>query len=371
MSTEKKPEQTEGLIALDDFMSLSVGADPFAEPTDNGQQGITLSDPDEGIDVNKDIFDLDDTNKGREKQQDSEDIILSNPVSSILAESLLELGIEDFTSVDEVGNEVTVDVKTGNITPEMYKEVLKGYMEAQKEELTKDVIPLKGSSELLRKLAEIDKAGGNISSIIEEKAKVVDPIQSIDITTEKGQEKVIEIFMHAQGRDAEDIEARIQMYKTKGILADKAEEFQGEVQVAFDKYLDQQKQAAEDNKANQKKAIKEYREKFSKGLESFELNDAAKKKLVKFSTEAESDGFLLDKKLREMRLDPEKAARLALFAMDEEEYIKQVTSKVLTQQRQKTAIRIGVAKDKRQAIDNDDLFGSSNSKRSGGLIPIE
>lgn len=368
MSIEKKPEQTEGLIAFEDLFK-SNEQDPFLEPDDNGQQGVIITDPDARL--NDDLFDPDDTNQNREKQQDNGEIDLITPVSKILSENLIDLGVETIIQVDEVGNEVEVDVKSGNITPEMYKEALKSYLENQKEKLLEDALPLKGTSDLLKKLAEIDKAGGNITAILEEKANVVDPLQSIDISNEQGQITAIELVLKAQNMSPEDIEARILLYKTKGILADKAEEFQENVQKAFDDYLENQKKAAEDNKVKQKEAIKEYRKDFVEGLGGFELNDTVKKKLVKFATETESDGFVLDKRLREMRMDPKRAARLALFVLDEEEFIKQVTAKAITATRQKTAIKIGLAKDKRQATDNDDLFGSSSSKKSGGLIPIE
>ncbi|NBO23422.1 hypothetical protein EBU94_08825, partial [bacterium] len=170
----------------------------------------------------------------------------------------------------------------------------------------------------------------------------MDPIESIDISTSEGQEKAIAFFLHQTGKDQEDIEARIKLYREKGILAEKAEEFQGEIRKAFDKFVEQEKERAIEAKTKTEEALKEYRKNLTEKIGArFELNDSAKKKLVDFAAKPTNENkFLLDEKLREIRMNPEEAAELALFVLDKEEYIKQVTNKKVTDEKIKTAIRL-------------------------------
>lgn len=365
MSETKSP--LEGVVPLENLLN----DDPFFTPSNNGSEELELNDPDDEDKDNDDPFFVDDSiNNDREKQQQKDDIKIQNPFQQVFLEQLTDFGIETVLQQDKDGNDVEVPVKDLDLTPELYKEIVKTFFDEQKQELTKDKIPASEMSELLKNMHKIEKAGGSVSAILQKKAEEVEPISELDLSTEQGQAKAVEIFLKANGKDQEDIEARIQLYREKGVLAEKAEEFQSQIQSAFDKYVENQVAAAEQAKKEREENLKTYKKDFSEGLKEFELNDAAKKKLVDFTTKFDKDGSELWKALRQKISDPKQAAKIALFIMDEEEFIKQVTNKTVVQEKLKTAVKIGTVNLKRKVTDGDDFLGTS-SDRSGRLIPIE
>lgn len=307
------------------------------------------------------------TNEDREEQQKTE---VPNPVSDSLKQSLKKLGIESYFKVNEAGEDEPVDLADTVVTPELFEELVLAHNKLVQEEASKNKISIDKVSDLTKQLIEIENAGGDVTKVLREKQRVLDPMQAIDVSTKEGQVAAVVLFMQLTGKDAEDIEARVKLYEERGDLATRAEEFQVETEKLFKAYVDKQKENALKETEKQKEFWKNYKKDFSeKGLASFQLNDAAKKKLTKFAAEyTEGSGFEIDKALKELRQDPVRAAKLALFVMDEEEFIKQVSVTKVREEQVKSAIRLGIVKDSKNK--KGDEF-NLDTKQSGVLIPIE
>ena len=307
------------------------------------------------------------TNEDREEQQKTE---VPNPVSDSLKQSLKKLGIESYFKVNEAGEDEPVDLADTVVTPELFEELVLAHNKLVQEEASKNKISIDRVSDLTKQLIEIEDAGGDVTKVLREKQRVLDPMQAIDVSTKEGQVAAVVLFMQLTGKDAEDIEARVKLYEERGDLATRAEEFQVETEKLFKAYVDKQKENALKETEKQKEFWKNYKKDFSeKGLASFQLNDAAKKKLTKFAAEyTEGSGFEIDKALKELRQDPVRAAKLALFVMDEEEFIKQVSVTKVREEQVKSAIRLGIVKDSKNK--KGDEF-NLDTKQSGVLIPIE
>ena len=96
-----------------------------------------------------------------------------------------------------------------------------------------------------------------------------------------------------------------------------------------------------------KELMKGFKKDLKENLSEFQLKDPLKNKIVELATKEDPDGrFSMDKMYTQWRTDPKKAARLALFLLDEEEFIKQVTNKaVVTSKLDSARKRVIVRKD--------------------------
>jgi hypothetical protein len=246
------------------------------------------------------------------------------------------------TIVQEVdGEEVEVSIDDMDIDEEMFQTIIQSKIEQEKEIAGKNKISTEGISDFAKSLIEIDRNGGDISELLEMKRAYSDPLDNLDISTLEGQKSAIYLRKKAAdpNQDDEEILLLIDAYEKRGVLEEKAEVAERELREAFEMQIEARKRAAIEHQEARKKMLDDYR-KDLKGQVSnqFTLNDNVIKKLVNIATRSNEDGvFELDSRYSEYRRDPEKAARLALFLLDEDEYIKQVSSKEVKTEKLKSA----------------------------------
>jgi hypothetical protein len=246
------------------------------------------------------------------------------------------------TIVQEIdGEEVEVSIDEMDIDEEMFQTIIQSKIEHEKESAGKNKISTEGISDFAKSLIEIDRNGGDISELLEMKRAYSDPLDNLDISTPDGQKQAIYLRKKAAdpNQDDDEIILLIDAYEKKGILEEKAEIAEKELRDAFEMQVEARKKAAIDAQEARKKMLEDYR-KDLKGQVSnqFTLNDTVIKKLVNIATKSDDEGrFELDSRYSEYRRDPQKAARLALFLLDEEEYIKQVSSKEVKNEKLKSA----------------------------------
>jgi hypothetical protein len=246
------------------------------------------------------------------------------------------------TIVQEVdGEEVEVSIDEMDIDEEMFQTIIQSKIEQERENAGKNKISTEGMSDFAKSLIEIDRNGGDISELLEMKKAYSDPLDNLDISTPEGQKQAIYLRKKAAdpNQDDDEIILLIDAYEKKGILGDKAEVAERELREAFEMQVEARKKAAIEAQEARKKMLDDYK-KDLKGQVSnqFTLNDNVIKKLVNIATKSDEDGrFELDSRYSEYRRDPQKAARLALFLLDEEEYIKQVSSKEVKNEKIKSA----------------------------------
>jgi len=246
------------------------------------------------------------------------------------------------TIVQEIdGEEVEVSIDEMDIDEEMFQTIIQSKIEFEKENAGKNKISTEGISDFAKSLIEIDRNGGDISELLEMKKAYSDPLDNLDISTPDGQKQAIYLRKKAAdpNQDDDEIILLIDAYEKKGILEEKAEVAERELRDAFEMQVEVRRRAAIDAQEARKKMLEDYR-KDLKGQVSnqFTLNDTVIKKLVNIATKSDDEGkFELDSRYSEYRRDPQKAARLALFLLDEEEYIKQVSSKEVKNEKLKSA----------------------------------
>lgn len=270
---------------------------------------------------------------------------------------------------DENGEEVETAIEDIEINKELYLQIVNSKMEAIKEEASKGKISAEGISDFARDLVEIDRNGGNISKLLHAKETITDPLDNIDITTVEGQKQAIFIRMKAGGQSDDSIDRLVRSYETEGILEDVAVKAEEELRAAVQHQVEEEKKFAAEEKATRLEAIKNYKKEIKKNLSDFELKDTIKNKIVLLATKQDEEGrFEMDKLYREFREDPHKSARLALFLLDEEEFIGQVTNQATQKQKLTTASKLKLST-KRGA----DVGPDFKEKKSGGndnVIPL-
>jgi hypothetical protein len=82
----------------------------------------------------------------------------------------------------------------------------------------------------------------------------------------------------------------------------------------------------------------------------------------------EEGKFELDNRYNEYRMDPEKAARIALFLSDEDEFIKQVTKKAVTEKQLDTARKIKIIPRSTQIVEPKKSIASDRSVNMADLL---
>lgn len=244
---------------------------------------------------------------------------------------------------DDEGNDVEVALEEVVLDKELFEAIVESKMASLKEDLSKDKISVAGVSDLTKDLIEIDKNGGNITDLLKVKRDFSDPLDQLDITTPEGQRLAIYLRKKSKGAPDEEIEALIRTWEADGVLEEKAVAAESELRAAIQHQVELTKKQAEDQAKHRKEVMKNYKKDIKENLNSFQLNDAVKNKIVLLATKTDEEGrFEIDKAYDQARSNPESAARLALFLLDENEYIKQVTNSAVQKTKLDTASKIRV-----------------------------
>jgi len=266
--------------------------------------------------------------------------------SDMLRQTLKNLYGESFTIVQEIEGEEDVEVSIDDIDldPETFAQIVRSKEEAEKQEMLKDTFSTKGVSEFTKSLAEIESKGGSVAHLLQYKEAYLDPLATIDIDTESGQESVLSLYFQAQGRPDDEASILIAGFKSSGLLEEKALQAKEQIDKSIEKKVEEQKLALDLQEKQRQENLKSYRTDLTKKFgEKFELNETAKKKLLKFATEQDDKRLTpAAKAFKEKMSDPDTAAELILYLMDSEEFLKQKTKEKVLESKISLANKIRI-----------------------------
>jgi hypothetical protein len=300
--------------------------------------------------------------------EDAESDVYKKTLKSMFGDSIGSLIQED-----EDGNEKEVSLEDITINEDLFQQIVQQKLDLIKEEASKDKISVKGVSDFAKKLIEIDRNGGDINELIKQKESYADPLDEIDFDTEEGQIQAVYLRLLAGGQDEDTIRRLIQSYKTEGSLAQKAQQAEQDLRGAVDQQLENARLAAEKSKTERKGLLKQYKKDLKENLSSFQLNDNIKNKIVTLATKEDDEGrFEMDRLYYQLRENPEKAARLALFLLDEDEYVKQVTNAVVQQKKLDSAGKLKIVMGSQKQTASPQLSGkSSKESTEDNILPLD
>ena len=240
--------------------------------------------------------------------------------------SLVENKIfEGFDTIETEDGEISFD--DFEVDENTFVDIIKSKLDEIKETAASNTT--KGLSDFTKHLLEIEKNGGNVSQALETYQNFQNPLESFDLSDEIDQQKVIFMKYHqVMGMEKDVVMDLIEGFFNKGKLEDEAIKADTEIRNAVSKQLEAINEQAKKDKDKKKENLKIYRDKLRENLNSFDINDNYKRKILDLATKEDENGnFQLDSVYYEIRNNPEKAASLILFLTDPEEYNKQITSK--------------------------------------------
>lgn len=378
----KEEEEEVDIIDLKDFMGDNIGESSEQEETEKELQEALDGKEEQSPLYNKEDLEEDVEVKEPEetKEEESEKEESPSPKdeskdedseSSFYRETLRTLfgdELDTITIENEEGEEEEVALDDFKFDADTFKEIVDSKRAIEKEEATKDKVDLNSLSKMARDILEIEDKGGNITQVLEAKQSYIDPLENLDLSKEDDQRQVIYLRSKAKGLPDEDINAIIKGYEASDILSVKAKEAKGELEKSVEDYIEAQKKQAEDLKAKLEDENKEYRKKFKSNLtQNFELKDSVQKKIVDVATKLDDKGnYEVDKLYMEATKDPQKMAKIALFLLDEDEFLAQVSRKKVTEEKLKTARTIKITGSKKSVHSNRDV----SRKESKDLVDL-
>jgi hypothetical protein len=254
-------------------------------------------------------------------------------------------GTDEISTIVQIvdGEEVEVNIEDIDLDEETFKLITQAKIEELKEEAIKGKISADGASEFALKLLEIDKNGGEIKDLLRIKTDFLDPLEGLDTSVVEDQREIVYLRNMAAGLDEDSTLRLIKSYEEEGTLSDVAEDSYNKLREAIDKRLEDEVKISQENKKKAEDNFKKYAADLKIELKKFELKDAAKKKIVDFATAIKENGKLaIDEVYNEWRMNPEKSSMLALFMLDEEEFISQLTSKAVRESQLNAAKKLKI-----------------------------
>lgn len=245
-------------------------------------------------------------------------------------ESIKNLFGDDITHIiqeDAEGNEVEVAIEDIEMTQEVYEDIVKAKLDEIRNEAKKDTVSTKGVSDFTKQMIEIDRTGGDVSKLMQAKESYTDVLDKLDLAEAADQKKAIVLRYKASGDTSDsDIEILIKGFEAQGVLAEKSETAEKEIREAVQKQVDLTLAQAKEKKSEEGKLLKEYEKEIVTNLDVFDLDPKLKTKIAKLTVKKDSTGrYEIDNLYYQLKNDPKKAAKLALFLLDEKEYDKQVS----------------------------------------------
>lgn len=339
----------------EDFLGVQVEEeeeeeDPKPKSEEEEEEEIPKPTPEDEEDPKPKPEEEEEDPKPKAEGEEDEEVELSEYTTTL--KNLFGEGISHIVQEDEKGEPVEVALEDVEMTQELYEEILKAKMSELQEEAKKGTVSTEGISEFTRELIEIDRAGGDVDTLLEVKRTYTDVLEGLDLTKKEDQKQAV--FLRYKAGDQysdEEIDILIEGYETKGILGDKAESAERELTTAVQQQVEQAKQTALDKKADLAKLTKEYEKEIEESLDQFELEDKLKRKIAKLSVKKDDkDRFEIDNMYFLMKQDPKKAAQLALFILDTEEYNKQIGKDVKKETQLNTAGKLSLIKKKTSSV---------------------
>lgn len=261
---------------------------------------------------------------------------------------------------------------------ETYLGYVKLLHEEKEKKLLENKADLSGVSDLAKKIIELDKSGGDITSILKAKAQALDPISNLDLDVVDNQKITVAHYLSCKYDHMSDNEIKdfVDTYEARGVLAEKALESKAALDKIVNDLAEKQKAAVEEERKVFAEKYKGYRKSVKESISSkFQLKDDYVKKLVDYGTKLDDRNSpeLLGRKYEEMLQNPEEAADLILFLYDKEEYLKQKTNKAVSEERRNVFKKLTTKSKKTEAstadvVKDDEIDESRYIPLKGNVI---
>lgn len=207
------------------------------------------------------------------------------------------------------------------LTDDEVTNLLIDYVEREKQLASENKVSMEGVSDVVKRIMDIEKAGGDITTVLRLQEQYINPLNSLDTTTTKGQKEVLWFAYKATGRPDDEIDILIQGFELKGELEEKAiaaeTALREQVKTRQENEVKQAEEAAKERKAK----LQEYKKDAKEHLQNMKVKESVMNKAIKaLSTEGPKGKYEIISELEKALSDPQTAAELAVFVLNREEY---------------------------------------------------
>lgn len=282
--------------------------------------------------------------------------------------------IDSIDNLDIMVDDKPVDLSTITKEDDLL-DIVEGLIKDKADELLKDKVDTGSMSDFMKKMIEVDKAGGNVGQLLNQYQNIQAPLDNLDMSNKNDQLAVIQHYYKMLGMPEDEIKDNMEMMIGKGdeFIESKANKFHDILKKEMDNLIEEEKKKSEKRKQELIEQMKIYKKGLKTSISSgFQLTDTMIGKAVDFVTKPidNQDHTAIDKAYSEAIKNPDMAADLALFLMNKDEFLKQKTNKAKMEVNKKTITLLSGNKGGKQNknnIDNDtieanflDLSGSKS-----------
>lgn len=240
---------------------------------------------------------------------------------------------EDMVIESEVEGEIveTPLSELKNIDKDTFLEIKKHFKQLKEEEFKENYISVEGLDDTTKRMVELKKKGGDISSLIEAEIRHVHPLKGYDLEDERVQEAIVRQKLNASGQLSQaTIESEIKTLKENLELDKKANEVVEEINTNFNNFVEAEAKKQEAELELQKQKQKEFRKKLSETINGFDIKeDKIVKSLLDASTKYDSNGLSdVDKAFFEAKENPQLFTKIAFLLTNEELFDKHMGVKI-------------------------------------------
>ncbi len=252
---------------------------------------------------------------------------------NVISDFLEEGEWEDMVIETEVDGEVveTPLSELKNVDKETFQEIKKHFKQLKDEEFKEKYISVEGLDETTKRMVELKKKGGDISSLIQAEAQHVHPLKGVDLEDERVQEAIVRQKLSASGQLSQaTIENEIKTLKANLELDKKSNEIVEEINTNFNRFVEAEAKRQESEIEAQKQQQKEFRKTLSETIKNLDIKEEkVVKSLLDASTKYDSNGLSdVDKAFFEAKQNPELFTKIAFLLTNEELFDKHMGVKI-------------------------------------------
>lgn len=227
------------------------------------------------------------------------------------------------------------------VTPEMFQAIKVEQKRIKDEELSEKYISSEGIDERTRKMIELKKAGGDLTSLIQEDVKYTHALKGVDLDNEQIQESLVRQKLQNQGLKPKFIELEIAELKENMTLDVEAKKIKDEYDAWFDEHIETEKASQLEKIKEEREQSKMFKKSLSDNYKALKLPENITKVLLENSTKTDEYGLTnTDKLYFDAKSDPESYAELNFFLNNREEFKKFLGVKVKNDTKVETVRRI-------------------------------
>lgn len=269
--------------------------------------------------------------------------------------------IETLVEEGENGEEIEVLLNDVEIGDEKFINIVKSKL-AEIEDTYKSRVSTEDVSDFTKHIINIEKNGGSVKEAIDLYKSYQDPLNSLDLDNESDQAKALYMRYRAQGMDDSEIKDMVEAFTIKGSIKERAFKAKEELEDAVKAKMVAMDEKAVQDQVKHEEALKQYKRDLKKSISDYNIKDSLKNKIVEIATKKdENNSYELDTLYNEFRLNPEKAAEMALYMVDRESFVKKVSEKAVTAEKKKTFKKLSLIPNKQRKTTSNTNNKSSKS----------